>query len=105
MPFKTDSRHSTDSRDCGGVMVVSEADTTSQTVGKPRLIHSRLIHATRLMEATSRIAASQALGREKRIAERARRREFAHHYKSAYRDCEGCNCKECDGRAIEFKTF
>jgi len=64
-----------------GRRIVADHHRLDSTVGKPRLIH-----AIRLILGTSREAASHALGREKRIAGKARRCEFAHHYKSAYRD-------------------
>ena len=69
--------------------------------------HSRLrlslSHATRLIQvhttSSGAAQASQALGREERIAERARRREFVTIIKVhiATVRAEGCNYKECDG--------
>ena len=41
--FETDSRH------CECVMLDPEAIPLARTIGKPRLIHSRLIHTTRLI--------------------------------------------------------
>ena len=75
-----------------GRRIVAHEYLLDSTVGKPRLNH-----AIRLIHGTSREAASHALGREKRIAGKARRCEFVLIIKAHTATVSLNFVQDCDG--------